>query len=153
MSRRMMCACSATRKAARRAIPTLASITIGQWDITLASSSRTSGRSGNTISVRRHSRTMRKARRRKLDAGERLRRQPDVSPRHDVLQLSRCARYQHNADLIKPPQQLCLTCHGVNSPNGPRAPSIEAHTRHAAGSRGSQCVECHMPKSSRPSRT
>lgn len=52
----------------------------------------------------------------------------------------------HNADLIKPPQQLCLTCHGVNSPNGPRAASIEAHTHHRPGSRGSECVECHMPK-------
>jgi predicted CXXCH cytochrome family protein len=52
----------------------------------------------------------------------------------------------HNADLVKPPQQLCLTCHNPNSPNGPRAPSIEAHTHHPAGSRGSECVECHMPK-------
>jgi predicted CXXCH cytochrome family protein len=52
----------------------------------------------------------------------------------------------HNADLVKPPQQLCLTCHSPNSPNGPRAPSVEAHTHHAVGSTGSQCVECHMPK-------
>jgi predicted CXXCH cytochrome family protein len=52
----------------------------------------------------------------------------------------------HNADLVKPPQQLCLTCHSPNSPNGPRAATIEAHTHHEAGSRGSQCVECHMPK-------
>jgi predicted CXXCH cytochrome family protein len=52
----------------------------------------------------------------------------------------------HNADLIKPPQQLCLTCHSPNSPNGPRTATLEAHTHHPVGSRGSQCVECHMPK-------
>jgi len=52
----------------------------------------------------------------------------------------------NNADLVKPPQELCLTCHGVNSPNGPRAASIEAHTHHQPGSRGSECIECHMPK-------
>jgi predicted CXXCH cytochrome family protein len=52
----------------------------------------------------------------------------------------------HNADLVKPPQQLCLTCHSPNSPNGPRAATVEEHTHHAAGSAGSQCVECHMPK-------
>jgi predicted CXXCH cytochrome family protein len=52
----------------------------------------------------------------------------------------------NNADLIKPVGQLCLTCHGVNSPNGPHAASLEAHTHHRAGSAGSQCVECHMPK-------
>ena len=52
----------------------------------------------------------------------------------------------HNADLIKPPQQLCLTCHSPNSPNGPRAArSRSTHTTSTAA-RGSQCVECHMPK-------
>jgi predicted CXXCH cytochrome family protein len=52
----------------------------------------------------------------------------------------------YNADLIKPAQQICMTCHGPNSPNGPRGTTIEAHTKHPAGSRGSDCVECHMPK-------
>ncbi len=52
----------------------------------------------------------------------------------------------YNADLIKPAQQLCLTCHGPNSPNGPRGSTIQAHTKHASNSRGSDCVECHMPK-------
>lgn len=52
----------------------------------------------------------------------------------------------NNADLIKPVGQLCLTCHGPQSPNGPHAASIEAHTHHAAGSAGSECVNCHMPK-------
>jgi predicted CXXCH cytochrome family protein len=52
----------------------------------------------------------------------------------------------NNADLIKPVSQVCLTCHGPNSPNGPHAASIEAHTHHASGSAGSECVNCHMPK-------
>jgi len=52
----------------------------------------------------------------------------------------------YEADLIKPVRQLCLTCHGPSSPNGPRGATIEAHTKHAAGSRGSDCVECHMPR-------
>ena len=52
----------------------------------------------------------------------------------------------NNADLIKPPAQLCVTCHGPSSPNGPHAPTIEAHTHHAVGSAGSDCVGCHMPK-------
>ena len=55
----------------------------------------------------------------------------------------------HNADLIKPAQQLCLTCHGPGSPNGPRGGTIEAHTMHGAGSPGSDSVECHMPKIAR----
>jgi len=49
------------------------------------------------------------------------------------------------AQLTKPAQELCLSCHGPASPNGPRAPTIEAHTHHKAGSTGSQCVSCHMP--------
>ena len=42
--------------------------------------------------------------------------------------------------------QMCLTCHGPNTQNGPHAATIEAHTHHAAGSTGSQCVACHMPQ-------
>jgi len=52
----------------------------------------------------------------------------------------------NNADLIKPANVLCLECHGPNSPNGPRAPTVEAHTHHKAGSPGDDCVNCHMPK-------
>jgi len=49
------------------------------------------------------------------------------------------------AQLRKPADKLCFDCHGPESANGPRAPTIEAHTHHAAGSSGSQCVACHMP--------
>ncbi len=52
----------------------------------------------------------------------------------------------NNAMLRRPANVLCLDCHGPNSPNGPRAPSIEAHTHHKGGSPGSECVACHMPK-------
>jgi predicted CXXCH cytochrome family protein len=51
----------------------------------------------------------------------------------------------HNADLIKPARDLCFTCHGPASPNGPRLSTVEQHTHHARGSAGSDCVACHMP--------
>jgi predicted CXXCH cytochrome family protein len=52
----------------------------------------------------------------------------------------------NNADLVKPAGQLCLTCHGPSSPNGPHAPTLEDHTHHQRGSPGSECISCHMPK-------
>ena len=52
----------------------------------------------------------------------------------------------NNADLIKPVGQVCLTCHGPASPNGPHAATLEEHTHHQRGSTGSQCVACHMPR-------
>jgi predicted CXXCH cytochrome family protein len=52
----------------------------------------------------------------------------------------------NNADLIKPVRQLCTTCHGPSSPNGPHAATLEDHTHHQRGSTGSECVACHMPK-------
>ena len=55
---------------------------------------------------------------------------------------------QHNADVIKPGNALCLTCHGPESPSGPRG-TLEEHTHHVAGSTGSQCISCHMPKIAR----
>jgi predicted CXXCH cytochrome family protein len=41
---------------------------------------------------------------------------------------------------------LCLDCHGPNTQAGPHAATIEQHTHHKAGSPGSECVACHMPK-------
>src|SRR5262245_56898696 len=43
----------------------------------------------------------------------------------------------NDALLIKPARDLCLTCHNTQSPNGPHAATLEAHTHHAAGSPGS----------------
>jgi predicted CXXCH cytochrome family protein len=53
---------------------------------------------------------------------------------------------KNDAMLTKPVTEVCLTCHGPNTQNGPHAPTIEVHTHHAPGSAGSQCVACHMPK-------
>ncbi len=52
----------------------------------------------------------------------------------------------NNAQLRKPADKLCLDCHGPRSPNGPAAATLEAHTHHKAGSKGSECIACHMPK-------
>ena len=49
------------------------------------------------------------------------------------------------ADTLKPGNALCLECHGPQSPNGPRG-TLETHTHHRAGSSGSLCVNCHMPR-------
>lgn len=50
------------------------------------------------------------------------------------------------AQLREPADKLCLDCHGVGSPNGPHEATLEEHTHHKAGSAGSQCIACHMPK-------
>ena len=50
------------------------------------------------------------------------------------------------AELRKPADQICLDCHGADSPNGPHAATLEQHTHHKAGSQGSACVACHMPQ-------
>ncbi len=55
---------------------------------------------------------------------------------------------EHDADLIVPGNEVCLTCHQPQLQPGP-AGSIEAHTRHAEDSEGSQCVSCHMPRIAR----
>ena len=53
---------------------------------------------------------------------------------------------ENNADLRKPANAMCLTCHGPNAANGPHTATLEQHTHHQAGSAGSECVGCHMPK-------
>jgi predicted CXXCH cytochrome family protein len=52
----------------------------------------------------------------------------------------------NDAVLWKPAKEICLDCHGPNTPNGPHAPTIEAHTHHKPDSTGNQCIACHMPK-------
>ena len=44
---------------------------------------------------------------------------------------------------------LCMKCHAFGSPIGPHQQSLEAHTHHKKESKGSLCVECHMPKTGR----
>ncbi len=53
---------------------------------------------------------------------------------------------ENNAGLIKPGAQMCLECHGPNSPNGPHAATLEAHSHHKSQSAGNDCLACHMPK-------
>jgi predicted CXXCH cytochrome family protein len=52
----------------------------------------------------------------------------------------------NNADLRRPVNTMCLQCHGPKSANGPHTATLEQHTHHKAGSTGSECVACHMPK-------
>jgi predicted CXXCH cytochrome family protein len=52
----------------------------------------------------------------------------------------------NDAMLWKPAKNICLSCHGPNTQNGPHARTIEAHTHHMPGSAGSECIACHMPK-------
>lgn len=53
---------------------------------------------------------------------------------------------ENEAILRKPVNEVCMSCHGPNTQNGPHAASIESHTHHKVDSAGSQCVACHMPK-------
>ncbi len=50
------------------------------------------------------------------------------------------------ADLIKPAESLCGTCHGPESPAGPPGSTVE-HTHHSVGN--IECYDCHMPKIAR----
>jgi len=43
----------------------------------------------------------------------------------------------------------CMKCHSFGSLIGPHQKSIEAHTHHKASSKGSLCIECHMPKTAK----
>ena len=58
----------------------------------------------------------------------------------------------HNPHTLEPTAQknrgnaLCMKCHSFGSAIGPHQESLESHTHHKADSKGSLCVECHMPK-------
>ena len=52
----------------------------------------------------------------------------------------------YDADLLRPPSEMCLECHTPGSPNGPHVAAVTEHTHHKAGSDGNECVACHMPK-------
>jgi len=43
----------------------------------------------------------------------------------------------------------CMKCHSFGSIVGPHQRSLESHTKHKANSKGSLCIECHMPKTAR----
>jgi len=58
----------------------------------------------------------------------------------------------HNPHTLEPTAEkntgnkLCMNCHDFGSNIGPHQTSLEQHTKHKADSKGSLCVECHMPK-------
>lgn len=58
----------------------------------------------------------------------------------------------HNPHTLEPTAEkntgnaLCMECHSFGSPIGPHQNSLAQHTRHKENSKGSLCVECHMPK-------
>ena len=58
----------------------------------------------------------------------------------------------HNPHTLEPTAQnntgnkLCMECHSFGSTIGPHQESLEKHTKHKPHSKGSLCVECHMPK-------
>jgi len=58
----------------------------------------------------------------------------------------------HNPHTLEPTAEknrgnkLCMDCHGFGSLIGPHQDSLEQHTHHKEGSKGSLCVECHMPR-------
>ena len=53
---------------------------------------------------------------------------------------------EHGAELIKPGNAICETCHGPDSPPGPSGDYIQ-HSHH--NPENAQCVDCHMPKIAR----
>ena len=67
---------------------------------------------------------------------------------HRGLRCFDCHQVHSNANrsnLVVFGNALCLSCHTPNNPAGLKG-TVSAHTHHAAGSSGSQCTACHMPK-------
>ena len=58
----------------------------------------------------------------------------------------------HNPHTLEPTAEnntgndLCMKCHSFGSPIGPHQSTLTKHTKHKPNSKGSLCVECHMPK-------
>lgn len=42
--------------------------------------------------------------------------------------------------------QFCMSCHKMGTPIGPHQSTLTDHTKHKCDSKGSSCIECHMPK-------
>jgi len=43
----------------------------------------------------------------------------------------------------------CMKCHSFGSIIGPHQVTLEEHTQHKADSKGSLCIECHMPRTAK----
>ncbi|ADW71254.1 cytochrome c family protein (plasmid) [Granulicella tundricola MP5ACTX9] len=66
---------------------------------------------------------------------------------HREIRCSDCHQVHSNtvSNLRMPSNALCLGCHTKENPAGLKG-TVSEHTHHAEGSKGSQCVACHMPK-------
>jgi predicted CXXCH cytochrome family protein len=70
---------------------------------------------------------------------------------HSGLQCSNCHQSHgslHRSMTVKAAgsNALCLTCHGPGKLVGPNYKTLDEHTHHVPLSTGSECIECHMPK-------
>ncbi len=61
---------------------------------------------------------------------------------HNPHELSNTAQKSEGND-------ACMKCHDYGSLIGPHQKSLEAHTKHKVDSKGSLCIECHMPKTAK----
>ena len=61
---------------------------------------------------------------------------------HDPHKLSNTADKPEGND-------ACMKCHSLGSMIGPHQDTLEQHTHHKENSKGSLCIECHMPKTAR----
>jgi predicted CXXCH cytochrome family protein len=52
---------------------------------------------------------------------------------------------ENASNLIARGNAVCLTCHTKDNPAGLKG-TVSEHTHHAAESKGSECVACHMPQ-------
>ena len=67
------------------------------------------------------------------------------------IQCSNChdahgSRYRSMTIKSAETNALCLACHGPGKFVGPSFQSVSDHTHHLPTSTGSQCINCHMPK-------
>lgn len=61
---------------------------------------------------------------------------------HDPHKLSNTAQKPEGND-------ACIKCHSFGSVIGPHQDTLEQHTHHKPDSKGSLCIECHMPKTAK----
>ena len=61
---------------------------------------------------------------------------------HDPHKLTNTAKKPEGND-------ACMKCHSFGSIIGPHQVTLEQHTQHKADSKGSLCIECHMPKTAK----
>ena len=61
---------------------------------------------------------------------------------HDPHKLTNTAKRPQEND-------ACMKCHSFGSIIGPHQNTLEQHTHHKTDSKGSLCIECHMPKTGR----